>query len=713
MISSSLEVFMVDACWIYPAAIQSVSLAILIVLILKLHKQKPMCHESIHAKYSQNEMEKRYQHMLDAMVDFAWEIDAQGRIVYISDKVYEILEYTPSEIIGKTPYDIVLNAQEAEKMQAVIGHAVERKEPFRNLEHWARTKHGGLRCLLASGVPIIASDGSVVGFRGVNSDISSKKRVEAALSEREAMYRSVVENIKEVVFQTDAAGYWMFLNPSWTELTGYDVDETLGTLFLDYVHPDDREKNTALFAPLVNGEKDYCRHEIRYVRNNGDVIWVEVFARLTIDEKGQVVGTSGTLSDINLRKEMEEEKEKARRKELEIGSKIQQSLLLASPAPDLPMQVSAFTVPSQHVDGDFYDFINFRNGCFDVIIADVMGKGVPAALVGAGTKNLFSRVTGKLAILGGGIKLPEPEAIVNEVHRRITPNLRNLEKFITAFYCRFDTDQKRITFVDCGHTSMIIYRAEDRTATIQSGDNIPLGIMADVDYHQTSMPVADNDVIVFYSDGVPDAQNERGEMFGEERLLQAVEGSGEHDSNEIIAQIKNSVQSFCGGLANSDDLSCVVVKMTKVNEGRARNTVEIEMPADDQSLQQLRCAVRRACSGASWVLNIEMFEYELVLVVHEIVCRIIYDVYKGEEDKRILLRGEAFDDKVVIEVGYTGEWVLEKGEESEIDSLNLWDIDIRIIRSLSDVIDTYEDESGMKFIRIEKHKEKGEHELAA
>lgn len=126
-----------------------------------------------------------------------------------------------------------------------------------------------------------------------------------ALAESENRFRSVVENVKEVIFQTDASGLWTYLNPAWTEITGHSVADSLGTLFLDYVHPDDRARNTALFAPLIERKKDYCRHEIRYLHRDGGFRWIEVFARLTLGTDDEVLGTSGTLTDITERRKAE------------------------------------------------------------------------------------------------------------------------------------------------------------------------------------------------------------------------------------------------------------------------------------------------------------------------------------------------------------------------------------------------------------------------
>ena len=111
-----------------------------------------------------------------------------------------------------------------------------------------------------------------------------------------------MENLKEVVFRTDAEGHWTFLNSAWAEVTGFSVEESLGKVFLEFVYPEDRQLNLELFRPLIERKKDYCRHEIRYMNKDGGFRWIEVWARLTLDEKGNATGTAGTLTDITDRK---------------------------------------------------------------------------------------------------------------------------------------------------------------------------------------------------------------------------------------------------------------------------------------------------------------------------------------------------------------------------------------------------------------------------
>ena len=129
-----------------------------------------------------------------------------------------------------------------------------------------------------------------------------RKRSEQALDASEVKYRSVVENIKEIIFQMDEFGHWTFLNPAWTTVTGFEVKATLGTFFLEYIHQEDRQHNRHIFLQLMKRSMDYCRYETRFLTKNGKTRWVEVYLRLTLNNDRSLLGVSGSLTDITERK---------------------------------------------------------------------------------------------------------------------------------------------------------------------------------------------------------------------------------------------------------------------------------------------------------------------------------------------------------------------------------------------------------------------------
>lgn len=146
---------------------------------------------------------------------------------------------------------------------------------------------------------ILQELGSVAN--GISLCLEQKRSAEA-LDASEVKYRSVVEIIKEVIFQMNEFGHWTFLNPAWTAVTGFEVPETVGTFFLEYMHEEDREHNRHIFLQLLSQRLDYCRYETRLLTKNGNARSVEVYAQRTLNSDGTVMGISGSLIDITERK---------------------------------------------------------------------------------------------------------------------------------------------------------------------------------------------------------------------------------------------------------------------------------------------------------------------------------------------------------------------------------------------------------------------------
>ncbi len=128
---------------------------------------------------------------------------------------------------------------------------------------------------------------------------------EEALRESEKKYRSVVENLKEVIFQTDTARRITFINSAWTEITGFSQDESLGKRFLEFVHPDDHQLHEEQFQPLIERQKQDCHYQVRCLTKQGTVVQVEVYACLLLANDDTLIGISGTLNDITERKRRE------------------------------------------------------------------------------------------------------------------------------------------------------------------------------------------------------------------------------------------------------------------------------------------------------------------------------------------------------------------------------------------------------------------------
>jgi diguanylate cyclase (GGDEF)-like protein/PAS domain S-box-containing protein len=189
-------------------------------------------------------------------------------------------------------------------MKASLDRTLKTGDPY-SVEHRIfRADTGELRWIKAH-AEFDGQAGKPARLYGFSQDITERKYSEAKIAESEALYRSVVDHVHEVVFQTDEKGHWTFLNAAWEEITGYSVHYSLGRPFDEFIHSSDRESSEREFSMLMNGHRDRSRAELRFVTRQGDVRWLEANLRITRRDDGRVSGSAGTMRDITEQREAE------------------------------------------------------------------------------------------------------------------------------------------------------------------------------------------------------------------------------------------------------------------------------------------------------------------------------------------------------------------------------------------------------------------------
>lgn len=344
----------------------------------------------------------------------------------------------------------------------------------------------------------------------------------------------------------------------------------------------------------------------------------------------------------------------AHEREAKIGFKIQQMLLLDRPPVDVPgLRVAALTIPSQRVDGDFYDFFRHENECLDLIVADVMGKGIPAALLGAATKSHFTEALCHLMALSGSGKLPEPWEIVTLAHADMVRHLIDLESFVTLCYARLDLGTRRLDLVDCGHTGVIQLSAGTGRCEMLHGDNLPLGIREGEIYSQISIPFEPQDVLLFFSDGVTEARNPAAELFGVDRLTECIRSNNELEPEPLVEAIRKAVFAFCESDRLTDDFTCLAIKVVEKQIPLAH--AEIELRGNLDELSRAREFVRTFCRNLPGAPLDEESVAGLQLAVNEAACNILKHAHKGQADLPIHLEADAFDGQISLRLHHFGD----------------------------------------------------------
>jgi serine phosphatase RsbU (regulator of sigma subunit) len=242
------------------------------------------------------------------------------------------------------------------------------------------------------------------------------------------------------------------------------------------------------------------------------------------------------------------EREKLRERELTMAREIQMSLLPRASLKFASWEISGLVVPAREVGGDSFDFFPLGDGRVALAIADVSGKGVPAAI-------MMSNLQASLRAFCNGHR-PIPEAIqyVNSSVARTAPS----GKFITMFYGEFDSGRGVLRYCNAGHNYPMARRSDGSLIDLADG-GLPLGIMDGAVYDEGEIALAEGDALLLYSDGISEALDAFGQEFGETRLRSVWGTRGAAPPAFVIDAVLAEVQAFRGHAVQSDDMTLVVL----------------------------------------------------------------------------------------------------------------------------------------------------------
>ncbi|MBS1787006.1 MAG: SpoIIE family protein phosphatase [Acidobacteria bacterium] len=257
------------------------------------------------------------------------------------------------------------------------------------------------------------------------------------------------------------------------------------------------------------------------------------------------------------------------RRELALAAEVQKRLLPSRPPECLSVEVAGFCQPARGIGGDYYDFFKFDNQQLGIAIADVAGKGIAAALLmstvqailrslSLGTLNEVNESTDSLANMVGTLN-------------RLLFNSTGGSNYVTFFYAQFDQSTQQLAYVNAGHNPPFLFRANGDgfqpvpqnvvggMRKLEAGGMF-VGMFDHLSYEQEIVQMQSGDVLIAFTDGLPEAQNTTGEEFGDDRIQEALAETASLPVNEIRDEILQRVQAWCADAAQYDDLTFIVLK---------------------------------------------------------------------------------------------------------------------------------------------------------
>ncbi|GJQ26816.1 MAG: hypothetical protein HBSAPP02_18480 [Phycisphaerae bacterium] len=240
-------------------------------------------------------------------------------------------------------------------------------------------------------------------------------------------------------------------------------------------------------------------------------------------------------------------------RELRTIADIQRSLLPSELPKISTMELAAYYQTSRRAGGDYYDFFPLENDQWGILIADVSGHGTPAAVMMA--------ITHSIAHTMPGPPTPPCRLLDNLNSQLIRHYTRNSGTFVTAFYGIYDAQTRLLRYANAGHNPPRLKRCDDGSmASLDGVGSFPLGITADVSFEEARLQLRAGDQIIFYTDGITEAQNAEGEMFGEARLDEVL-GACRPGAQQLIDAVLESVAAFSNGRPADDDRTVLVAKV--------------------------------------------------------------------------------------------------------------------------------------------------------
>ena len=248
----------------------------------------------------------------------------------------------------------------------------------------------------------------------------------------------------------------------------------------------------------------------------------------------------------------EESLEKHRmEQELSLASEVQYQLLPHECPKIKGFEIAADCIFCRYgIGGDFYDFIPISERHLGIAIADVVGKGVPSAILMA---------EARAALRAQVENIHHPDEIIERVNRTLYRDTRPTE-FVTMVYCRLDINQKKLAYTNAGHNPPVLVRDGELTL-LEKGGPI-LGFLEDAEYEEERIQLMPGDLLFLYTDGITEIKPIGGNgQFGEERLHRILQDNAWMGANEIKEKVLQEIHTFVGGEPLDDDLTMLVVKV--------------------------------------------------------------------------------------------------------------------------------------------------------
>ncbi|MDD3179593.1 MAG: SpoIIE family protein phosphatase [Opitutaceae bacterium] len=475
---------------------------------------------------------------------------------------------SPEEAVGKTDFDFLTRVQ-AEASYASEQKIIRTGQPLLDWVELIVKQDGGEIWASITKVPWRDPAGCIIGICGLTRDITATRHTEVKLLEQRNLLRTIIDHLPSRIFVKDAQSRYVINNPAHLrELHVERQEDATGRTTLDFRPGVRGQQAMADDQRVLSGGPPVLSEERSDFGPEGNVHWALTTKMPLHDLHGRISGLVGISHDITERKLMEMELQR-RTAEMEADVRMAcqvQEVFMPRTYPVFPRDATAEAsalrfahryVPSASLGGDFLTITQLSDTTCGVLVCDVMGHGVRAGLLTALIRGLVEELD---------TRAEDPAHVLAEINRGLIPILAQTGQpvFATAFFGVIDTSAGTLVYTNAGHPPPLVLRRSLGTVEplISANPDPAAGLVEGFTYTRHTCGFHPGDLLLSYTDGLFEACNATGTLFGQERLQTFVARHSSLDGAQLIDRIVKEVAAFTGRQNFEDDICVVAIEST-------------------------------------------------------------------------------------------------------------------------------------------------------
>jgi len=474
---------------------------------------------------------------------FRRKADDKRTLVYVSNNIQQ-LGYTAEEFFsGRTHFRDIVHPDDVERVGAEVrGFAEKDLEEYTQV-YRILSKSGDVHWVEDQTSVERDAKGNKTYNQGILVDITERKLAEEKVRKSEEKFRRIVETAGEGFILMDENLAIVNVNDAYCRLLGYTREEVLGKTPIDFATEEFKQFMLTNRDTILGQE--YREFEGSSVAKDGRHVPILIHGNTLRDDRGNVIGNMAFVTDMTEHK-----------KALALAAEVQKSLLPHEKPIYKGLDIAGKNVSCDEIGGDYFDFIwrpDLKKGPFSVVVGDISGHGVDSALLMT-TARAFLRMR---ASQPGTIS-----EIITAMNRHLTRDILESGRFMTLFYMTIDLEKNQIDWVRAGHDPAIIYDPTRDEFEELKGSGVALGVNEVFDYEENyRRDLTNGQIIAIGTDGIWEAVNREGEMFGKARFRNIIRKNAHAAAGDILNAVYRELNQYTRGQRSEDDITLVVVKI--------------------------------------------------------------------------------------------------------------------------------------------------------